>query len=92
LTLNCSPSCDPFQTLNFSEPFVACIGGLIGIGVLFRILAFLGLIRISTPRTAKLNKDTHKKSVEKKTTENAQMLEHQEDMLKDENVVSATTK
>jgi len=88
LTLNCSPSCDPFQTLNFSEPFVACIGGLIGIGVLFRILAFLGLIRISTPRTAKLNKDSSKKNLEKKTTENAKMLEHHEDVLKDENILA----
>jgi len=90
--LNCSPACDPFETLNFSEPFAACIGGLVGIGVLFRILAFLGLIRISTPRTAKLNREAKaaKEADEKKTTETAKMLEHQqENILKDENVVTA---
>jgi hypothetical protein len=70
--------------LRFKEPFAACIGGLVGIGILFRILAFLGLIRISTPRTAKLSKAS-KDLIENKNAENAKMLEHQNDVLKNEN-------
>jgi len=62
LTLNCSPSCKPLQTLGFDESLAACIGGLVGIGVLFRILAFFGLIKISTPRTAKLNQEQKDKA------------------------------
>lgn len=62
MTLNCSPNCQPLITLGFDESLAACIGGLVGIGVLFRILAFFGLIRISTPRTAKLNQEQKDKN------------------------------
>lgn len=80
LELNCSPNCDGLQTLGFSESLAAAIGGLVGIGVLFRILAFIGLILISTPRTAKLSSEK-KAAIENRGTD----IEPNQKLIGDEN-------
>lgn len=53
--------------MSFDEPFFVSFLALAGIGILFRVLAFIGLVTISTPKTAKLVKGTSKKDGERKS-------------------------
>jgi ABC-type multidrug transport system ATPase subunit len=56
LTLTCSPQCDPLAILDFHQSMTVCLIVLAAIGIAMRIMAYIGLVLISTPQKAKLIK------------------------------------
>jgi len=58
LNLDCTPTpttpCDALAMHDFDESLEWCFGALAISGVVLRVLAYLGLSKISTPKKAKL--------------------------------------
>jgi len=52
--LDCAPTCDPLEQFDFDEGIAVSIICLIAIGIFFRIVAYIGLVKISTPKKAKI--------------------------------------
>jgi len=46
--------CRPLETFNYTESLEVCVILLIAIAIFMRIIAFFGLVKISTPKRAKL--------------------------------------
>jgi len=57
LHLTCQPECDPLAEDDFHESFAVCLIALAALGVGMRILAYIGLIKISTPKKAVIIRD-----------------------------------
>jgi len=57
LKLSCQPNCDPLRDADFNESFEVCLIVLAAIGIGMRIFAYIGLIKISTPKKAVIIRD-----------------------------------
>lgn len=54
LTCHPNPRCDALKIANFNESLAVCVICLGAIGIGMRVLSYIGLVKISTPKAAKL--------------------------------------